>query len=391
MKTAFHYALALGMLITGSTNTISTKAADLVNTQSRYGTTVQFNHPFFQALCMFLGEASCLLAYYVLRARARGKGEPFAEGKPHSKLIFALPALCDMTATSLMYVGLGLTDASVFQMLRGSVVIFVGILSRLVLKRKLGAHKWTGMALVMAGAAVVGLPASVTGCAGGSSAATDASKAALGNALIVVAQVIVAVQMIVEEIFIDKYDVPPLQVVGWEGVWGLTFLSGVLVAMYYVPSPAAFCAYPPHCDHFEDAYDALVNMQHSWQLSAALGGNLLSIAFFNAIGVAITKHLSAATRMVLDSMRTLVIWAFSMGVGWEAFCWNSPVGFVVLLAGILLFNEVVRAPCFTYEAGGGGKGGEGDKDKGDAADEYALLGGAGNVDGSFDAGSIQVK
>lgn len=343
---------------------------------------------------MFLGEASCLIAYYVLRSRARAKGEPFAEAKPHSKAIFILPALCDMTATSLMYVGLGLTDASVFQMLRGSVVIFVGILSRVVLKRKLGAHKWVGMALVMAGAAVVGLPASATGCAaGGGSAATDASKATLGNILIVVAQVVVAVQMIVEEIFIDKYDVPPLQVVGWEGIWGLTALSGVLVAMYYVPSPAAFCAYPPHCDHFEDAYDALVNMQHSWQLSAALAGNLLSIAFFNAIGVAITKHLSAATRMVLDSMRTLVIWAFSMGVGWESFCWNSPVGFGVLLAGILLFNEVVRAPCFAYAPGGGDKGGadaEGDgKDK--AADEYALLGAAAGVDGSFDGGSIQVK
>lgn len=34
-------------------------------------------------------------------------------------LIFLPPALCDMTATSIMYVGLNLTYASSFQMLRG--------------------------------------------------------------------------------------------------------------------------------------------------------------------------------------------------------------------------------------------------------------------------------
>lgn len=70
MKTPFHYALALGMLITGSTNTISTKAADLVNTQSRYGTTVQFQHPFFQALC----SESCCWSRPSRAARCRSAG-----------------------------------------------------------------------------------------------------------------------------------------------------------------------------------------------------------------------------------------------------------------------------------------------------------------------------
>jgi uncharacterized membrane protein len=330
---------------------------------------------------MFVGEGLCLLVFNILRLRAKSKGEKFAEAKPHSKLIFALPALCDMTATSLMYVGLSLTDASVFQMLRGSVVVFTGILTKLVLKRNLGLHRWIAMVLVMVGAAVVGLPDTVTGC-GGISASGDASKAAVGNILIVVAQMIVAVQMIVEEIFISKYDVPPLQVVGWEGFWGFSFLSIILGIMYAVPAPAAFCSDPPHCDHFEDVYDAFVNIGNSWQLGAAIGGNLLSIAFFNAIGVAITKHMNAATRMVLDSLRTMVIWCFSMGVKWEAFCWNSPVGFVVLLTGILMFNEIIRVPGFKYE----------EKEEGKAAaeeDEYALLGAAG-ADGSFDVRDIAV-
>lgn len=43
-----------------------------------------------------------------------------------SPFIFLPPALCDMTGTSLMYIGLNLTYASSFQMLRGALIIFTG-------------------------------------------------------------------------------------------------------------------------------------------------------------------------------------------------------------------------------------------------------------------------
>ena len=45
--------------------------------------------------------------------------------------------------------------------------------------------------------------------------------------------------------------------------------------------------------------------------------NVISIAFFNFFGLSVTKTQSATTRMVLDSIRTVVIWAFCLAVGWE--------------------------------------------------------------------------
>lgn len=193
---------------------------------------------------MFLGEFLCLLAFNALLFRARMTNQkPDVSKKPYSRFILLLPALCDMSATSLMYVGLSLTDASIFQMLRGSVVIFTGILSVIFLKRKLKIHHWVGMAFVMAGTAVVGT-ATLVCPAGGSSGSSDQSKALLGNTLIIVAQVIAAVQMVVEEKFIGGYDIPALQVVGWEGTWGFIVLSIVLTIMYFVPAPSAFCEYP---------------------------------------------------------------------------------------------------------------------------------------------------
>jgi len=48
-------------------------------------------------------------------------------------------------------------------------------------------------------------------------------------------------------------------------------------------------------------------------------GTVVSIAFFNFAGVSVTKELSATTRMVLDSVRTLVIWAVTLALGWQSF------------------------------------------------------------------------
>ena len=57
----------------------------------------------------------------------------------------------------MMYLGLTMTYASVFQMLRGSVVVFTGLLSIALLGRRLWPCHWLGMLLVMGGAFVVGL------------------------------------------------------------------------------------------------------------------------------------------------------------------------------------------------------------------------------------------
>lgn len=326
--------------------------------ENRYGEKVQFNHPFFQAAGMFLGELLCLFAFRFLVFRSRMTGKPVQRAKPHSRLIFWLPAFCDMTGTSLMYVGLTLTDASIFQMLRGSIVVFTAILSVVFLKARYGIHKWIGIALVIVGTLTVGLSSFVCTKDGDSDGDSGTNKAMLGNFLIIIAQVIGAVQMVVEEKFISGYDVPPLEVVGWEGFFGLSTLTVVLTIMYHIKAPSSFCPEPvcgddtdftQHCDHFEDSIDAFTQMKNSGILVLFILLNVTSIAFFNFLGVSITKHINASTRMVLDSLRTVVIWAFSLLVNWESFCYVQVIGFAVVLLGTLIFNDLIKVPGIKYE------------------------------------------
>lgn len=85
---------------------------------------------------MFIGELSCLFVYFITRyiqnRRDRASlynGEGSGSGIPihiternslkFNPWIFVVPAFCDVLATSIMYIGLNLTQASSFQMLRG--------------------------------------------------------------------------------------------------------------------------------------------------------------------------------------------------------------------------------------------------------------------------------
>jgi hypothetical protein len=211
-----------------------------------------------------------------------------------------------------MYVGLSLTSSSIFQMLRGSVVIFTATFSVVFLKRKQKGYQWLGVAFVLVGTAVVGASSFVSACkdsCAGSAGDSGSSKAMVGNILIILAQIIVATQMVVEEKFIGGYDIPALEVVGWEGAWGLGVMSIVLLVMYYVPTtgtpmcspntgpnpfpslnttscPAADLVFTDNvCSHVEDAKDAFVQMGNNPLIAVFTLLNVASIAFFNFFGV----------------------------------------------------------------------------------------------------------
>ena len=61
--------------------------------------------------------------------------------------------------------------------------------------------------------------------------------------------------------------------------------------------------------------------------------------------------MSAAHRMVLDSLRTMVVWGFSLCVyavdpsKGQKFSWLQLFGFAILLNGTLVYNEILPLPC----------------------------------------------
>lgn len=383
----YHLGLAALMLITGSINTLSVKWADTMKSESTDGKVRPFVHPFLQACGMFIGEMTCMLAFFIVRwfnqRKARRQAEEsrredapeepadrsMSAETPFSPFVFLPPALCDMTATSIQYIGLTLTYASSFQMLRGAVIIFTGILSVVFLRRRLEWFRWVGILFVIGGLVTVGTTDIIYS---GNTNSTDtngtslntrpynkefyspimlgqvaednhsSSEILLGDILIVCAQVIVATQMVYEEKFISKYNVHPLKAVGWEGTFGFLTLATLLIPMYFIHVGPNFGHNPRLV--LEDAYDGLYQLAHNPQLAGAFFLTMMSIAFFNFAGISVTKEMNATTRMVLDSIRTLVIWGVSLGIGWQEFHFLQLIGFVILVVGMCIYNDLLIVP-----------------------------------------------
>ncbi|GAU97693.1 hypothetical protein RvY_08944 [Ramazzottius varieornatus] len=348
--TTFQIIVACVMLITGSLNTLIAKWTDMQVAKGRDDVAREFNHPFVQSCAMFLGEFLCLLvfgaAWLIGRRRTAGTEgdvplvrlegqiqEPFTYKK---MLVFLPPALCDMTATSIMYVGLTMTNASSFQMLRGAVIVFTALLSVAFLHRQIASSKWLGILTVIIGLAIVGVSDMIF--LPNDAKSNDKNRIITGDLLIIMAQIVSAAQMVYEEKFLTKYDVPALVAVGLEGFFGFTVLAFLLIPMAYMPA-GSFSVTPYHT--IEDAIDAFAQMRNNYYIVLGLCGTILSIAFFNYAGISVTKELNATTRMVIDSMRTLIIWAASLGLKWQPFNWMQIIGFGFLLIGMAVYNQII--------------------------------------------------
>merc|ERR1719161_2822674 len=128
--------------------------------------------------------------------------------------------------------------------------------------------------------------------------------------------------IVYEEKIMSSYTIPPLQVVGMEGLFGLGIgmILLVIVNMLGMEStPAAF-----------------YQISHSRTLLLVIIASIFSIAFFNFSGVTVTQRASATARSTLDVSRTIIIWAVELLLGWNTFSKIELAGFVILAAGTLL-------------------------------------------------------
>merc|ERR1711918_72099 len=102
--------------------------------------------------------------------------------------------------------------------------------------------------MVLVGVAIVDLAGLIIQKPDNNSKSTGTQM--IGNLIIICAQMVTAIQMVVEEAFVSGRDIPALQAVGWEGCWGLCFISVALVIMYFIPD------YSKETNKFEDSIDA---------------------------------------------------------------------------------------------------------------------------------------
>lgn len=278
-------------------------------------------------------------------------------------VLLALPACCDITATTLMNVGLLFVAASIYQMTRGALVLFVGLFSVLFLKRKLYLYQWSALFIVVLGVAVVGLAGAIAPNPQAQPApestvhtvmllvraaihevkttavSSEALWTVIGVLMIALAQIFTATQFVLEEFILEKYELEPLKVVGWEGIFGFTVTILAMVILHLAVG---------RTDRGQNGYfDATEGWREITENRAIAVSSVLimiSIGGFNFFGLSVTRSVSATARSTIDTCRTLFIWVVSLGLGWETFKWLQILGFALLVYGTFVFNDIVKPP-----------------------------------------------
>ena len=354
------YTLMGLMLFFGSTNTIIQKYQNELETEDEHRVKIKYVHPFFQIFWMFIGEFWWLGIYKIVEWRANSKYGG-ADNNPDiikakgrglnteiNEFLIAIPATFDCIGSSLMFIALTIIAASIYQMMRGFLIFIVASFSIVFLNRKLYRHHWTSLALIFLGLVLVGLSNILYPQNQDTQYNIPTYEIILGISLILIAQVFSGSQFVIEEKLFSGYYLHPLKIVGWEGLWGVLITAILLIIFQFIKwSSEAIC---PH-GTLEDTSGALREWSQNSGLWITTILFIISIASYNIIGVTITKYVSAASRTTLDSARTAVIWGFfviSPGPGHEKFVWLELIGFLMLLFGTFVFNEVIILPCFGF-------------------------------------------
>ena len=120
---------------------------------------------------MFVGELMCLFVYFGRKLTQKKKTDedevplsPGTQAATENKLktsinplLLAIPATFDICGSTLMFVALTQCAASIYQMMRGIIVLITAIMSILFLGNKQYCHHWSSLFVIVGGVAVVGL------------------------------------------------------------------------------------------------------------------------------------------------------------------------------------------------------------------------------------------
>ncbi|OQR99232.1 Drug/Metabolite Transporter (DMT) Superfamily [Achlya hypogyna] len=275
-------------------------------------------------------------------------------------MLLVIPSMLDLLNTVFANIGLLWISSSIYQMTRGSVILFNAFFSVRFMGKRLFAYHYTSILLVIIAVGMVSFAglsqAAMTSAAEPSAADTEKqANQILGLSFIFAAQFLCAIQIVIEEYFLTKRQVSPMLLVGIEGLWGLVFMVVLVPLLQWTPRGTSGLSKVWH----EDFSDALVKISNSWPLFWTVVAYVVTIGVFNLAASFVTKYLNSVVRSILDTMRTMGVWLLTLfvyyvikwtgpnspGEPWTVWSWLELAGFGVMVVGTLTYKKILRFPA----------------------------------------------
>jgi len=255
----------------------------------------------------------------------------------------AIPSIFDLAATALCMMGLRYLDVSIYQLLRGSGIIFVALMKQHVLGDRLYNFQWLGVFWNVIAVFMVGATA-ILNSDGGDEDSMKAGNALMGVTLVMLGAFVQALQFVFEEkvMTLDEAAVPPLLLIGMEGLWGTVLcLTVVYPLVYYLPGE----------DHgsYEDPFNTYAMFMDSPVIQYAFIVYFFAIFGYNLFAVLVTFALNSVWHAILDNFRPITVWLTDLaiyyiitsgnyGETWTVYSYLQLAGMMVLLYGTSIYN-----------------------------------------------------
>lgn len=354
-------------LVAGTACSLTSKVLLSMKSIGLTGEVENFSFPLFQTFGMFVGMLGSLpmhwlvvyfkIPFYGYAHLDESKGEyvsitgesskiPPKEAPMNVIMLLIIPAICDLIATALAMFGLQHVSVSMYQILRGSCIVFTALANKFILKKNVRKFQWVGIMWNVTSIGLIGLTATLSSrnrtqeeTAGMSDKEKDPL---LGIFYILCGAVVQSFQYVFEErAMSEAVNVSPLVLTGMEGLWGTVICLFILYPLAYtLPGPDHGC--------IENPYNTWALISNSAAIQNIFCLYFVSVFAYNILALLVTKMMDSVWHAILDNFRPITVWGTDLfifyfltqafGEPLSEYSWIQLVAVFVLIYGTLIYN-----------------------------------------------------
>ncbi|OHT03966.1 hypothetical protein TRFO_28620 [Tritrichomonas foetus] len=314
--------------------------------------TLNFQKPYFQLWTNYLGMCIFYVPAYLYN---RFKPAPSSVVSVTYKLDIlrktAVPSICNILAQSLLNKALIYVPTTVWQVFFGFQVLFATLFAVTIRKQQLFLVDWLGLFISVAGMCFSGVAALLRGISSDSN--QPISNIFFSFIILIFAHGVQAFQTILEEKLLHDEGINGATLTACEGTWGFYIMSFFVMPISSILPPTAAL------ELYENTLESFQMIIKSWRLFGLVFGYLLTVTLFTYSGILVTEMSTAIHRNMYEMLRPLPVWILSfisyymteskeIGEPIDTFTILELCGFGVSILGSLIYNRVLKFPCFTY-------------------------------------------
>ena len=358
-------------ILFGASTTIIIKHLSFVKSKGK-----KYDHDWFLNLLMFFSEMSGLPIFCYLNRKSKNDNDEENENENEEKddldvisdkinkasnnkkisnskkvLYTIIPFLFDNIATFLSILSLDNLPGSIFMMLKGLVVVAATfLLSKFYLKNKHIIDHYISIIVSSIGFVFIGLSLALNRTETNKSA----SEIILGIAFIVIAMILQSIQYILEEHYMNKYNISQFFFLGFEGLLGFIFNIILCIIFYNIKCDTDSKFRNIFCSEDGDGIWRVENILFVFEQMGANSTILIlniSLIFiiggYNLFGISLVKYKGAVIRSLTVNMKTFLVWIYFM-IPWvadnlrEKFEWFKLIGLIFIFMAILIYFGIFK-------------------------------------------------